>query len=138
MILIKKKPDNIGAIASSLCLLHCVVTPFLFIAQAGTLTCCDEPPLWWRFMDYIFLVISFLAIYQSTQTTTSSWMKSSLWLGWILLCFIILNEKISWLPIDENFIYFPAITLTVLHLYNKKYYQCKTANYSTNDGQGIN
>jgi hypothetical protein len=133
MILIKQKSDSVGAIASSLCLIHCVATPFLFIAQATSATCCSTPPLWWRIMDYIFLLISFFAVYRSTQTTSSSWMKPLLWLSWSLLCFIILNEKISLLSIPEYFIYFPAITLTILHLYNKKYCQCNTTNCFTND-----
>lgn len=133
MISIKKRTDTLGAIASSLCLIHCVATPFLFMAQATSVTCCDTPPLWWRIMDYIFLLISFFAVYRSTQTTSSSWMKPLLWLSWSLLCFIILNEKASLFSIPEYFIYFPAFALIVLHLYNKKYCQCNTTNCCVDD-----
>ncbi|MFT5146453.1 MAG: hypothetical protein ACI9H1_001176, partial [Polaribacter sp.] len=34
---------------------------------------------------------------------------------------------------SEQAIYFPALTLTVLHLYNKKYCQCNTTNCCTNE-----
>ena len=123
MILVNQKPDNVGAIASTLCLLHCISTPLIFIAQAGSLNCCSAPPTWWKLIDILFVIISFFAIYNSTRTSSSKLMKASLWFFWFLLFFIILNEKIAWLPINENFIYFPALALTVLHLYNKKHYQ---------------
>ena len=123
MILVNHKPDNVGAIASTLCLLHCISTPLIFIAQAGSLSCCSAPPTLWKLIDILFVIISFFAIYNSTRTSSSKLMKASLWLFWFLLFFIILNEKIAWLPINENFIYFPALALTVLHLYNKKHYQ---------------
>ena len=123
MILVNQKPDNVGAIASTLCLLHCISTPLIFIAQAGSLSCCSAPPTWWKLIDILFVIISFFAIYNSTRTSSSKLMKASLWFFWFLLFFIILNEKIAWLHINENFIYFPALALTVLHLYNKKHYQ---------------
>ena len=123
MILVNQKPDNLGAIASTLCLLHCISTPLIFIAQAGSLSCCSTPPTWWKLIDILFVIISFFAIYNSTRTSSSKLMKASLWFFWFLLFFIILNEKIAWLPINEIFIYFPALALTVFHLYNKKHYQ---------------
>ncbi|PKV51378.1 MerC mercury resistance protein [Aquimarina sp. MAR_2010_214] len=134
MIFTNQKPDNLGAIASTLCLVHCIATPFIFIAQSCSITCCDVTPNWWKFMDSVFLVISFLAIYRSTQTTASNWMKPSLWLSWFLLFLIIVNEKTAWFPLNENLIYFPALTLIVLHLYNKKYCQCNTTKCCTNEG----
>ena len=127
MILIKKRPDYIGAIASTLCLLHCIATPLIFIVQAGSLNCCGSPPTWWKLIDILFVIISFLAIYNSTLTSSSKLMKASLWLFWFLLFFIIINEKIAWLPLNESVIYFPAIILTVLHLYNRKHYQTNRA-----------
>jgi len=65
MILLKQKPDSIGAIASTLCLIHCLATPFVFIAQSCTLTCCNGVPMWWGSIDYIFLIISFFTVYRS-------------------------------------------------------------------------
>ena len=127
MILIKKRPDYIGAIASTLCLLHCIATPLIFIAQAGALNCCGSPPTWWKLIDVLFVIISFFAIYNSTLTSSNKLMKVSLWLSWFLLFFIIINEKIAWLPLNESVIYFPAIILTVLHLYNRKHYQTNRA-----------
>lgn len=124
MILLKQKSDNVGAIASTLCLVHCVATPFIFIAQTSSLTCCSVTPAWWKYIDYFFLIISFFAVYRSTQTTSKNWMKYALGFSWLALFFIIVNEKIAWFPLDEKLIYIPALALILLHLYNKKYCQC--------------
>ncbi|EAR12961.1 hypothetical protein PI23P_10045 [Polaribacter irgensii 23-P] len=75
MILIKYKPDSLGAIASTLCLLHCIAAPFIFIVQSCSMVCCDSAPVMWSFIDYFFLVVSFFAVYRSTQTTSSYWIK---------------------------------------------------------------
>ncbi|EAR12967.1 hypothetical protein PI23P_10075 [Polaribacter irgensii 23-P] len=133
MIFIKQKPDSIGAIASALCLLHCIATPFIFIAQSCSLVCCEKVPTWWSFIDYFFLVISFFAVYRSTQTTSNYWIKPFLWLSWTVLLIIIINEKIAWFPLSEQAIYFPALTLILLHLYNKKYCQCNITKCCTNE-----
>lgn len=133
MILIKQKPDSIGAIASTLCLIHCIATPFIFIAQSCTITCCDGAPSWWGFIDYFFLVISFFAVYRSTQTTSKKWIKTSLWASFMLLFLVIANEKNDWFYLADKFIYFPAIALIGLHLYNKKQCQCNTTKCCTNE-----
>ena len=133
MIFTKKKSDTLGALSSSLCLIHCIVTPFIFIVQSCSVTCCSSTPNWWQFIDYFFLVISFFSIYHATKTTTSKWIKPSLWISWVFLFIIIVNEKLVWFPLNKNFIYVPALTLIVLHLYNQKYYQCNTAKCNTNE-----
>lgn len=134
MILIKQKADCIGAISSALCLIHCVATPFIFIAQNSLFNCCDEVPSWWKFIDYFFLIISFIAVNRTVQTTSSKWIKPSLWVSWAFLFVVIINEKIAWLPLSESIIYIPAIALIVLHLYNRKYCQCKSDKCCTNEG----
>jgi len=133
MIFTKQKSDELGAMASGLCLMHCVATPFIFLVQSCTVTGCSEAPIWWRFIDYLFLIISFFAIYRTTQTTSSTWMKPALWGSWGLLCFIILNEKMSWFSIPEYAIYIPAMGLIALHLYNRKYCQCNTDKCCTHE-----
>lgn len=125
MKLTLEKPDNIGALASTLCMIHCFATPFIFIAQSCATTCCASAPEWWIWIDYIFLAISFFAIYRSTKTTSKQWIKSALWISWILLVIIILNERIALIHLPEIFKYITASSLVVLHLYNRKYCQCK-------------
>ncbi|MEP3836917.1 MAG: MerC domain-containing protein [Algibacter sp.] len=133
MILIKKKSDILGTLSSTLCLVHCVATPFIFLAQASSTTCCDTPPNWWKLMDYVFLSISFLAIYWSTKTTSIKWIKPVLWINWVILAGIILNEKVEALHLPEALIYIPSIALVALHLYNRKYCHCNTNKCCVNE-----
>lgn len=126
MTFLNQKADSIGAISSALCLIHCVATPFLFLTQSSLINCCIETPAWWMFIDYVFLVISFIAVYRSTQTTSKNWIKPALWTSWLFLFAVIINEKLAMLTISEIFIYLPTISLIILHLYNRKYCQCNT------------
>ncbi len=128
MKLILQRSDTFGAITSTLCMLHCLVTPLFFIAQASAAVGHGEAPVWWRSLDYLFLVISFLAVYRSAQITSSSFIKPALWISWIALFVVIVNEKLGWIPLPEYSIYAPAMALVGLHLYNRNYCECKTDN----------
>ena len=119
-----RKPDSIGAMASMLCVVHCLVTPLIFIAHTCCKDGCDAAPTWWKSIDFIFLTISFISIYQSTRTTTSNVMKPILWSLWSLLTFLIINENLNILEIPETLNYITAITLASFHIYNLKYCQC--------------
>ncbi len=120
------KADTVGAIASTLCVIHCLATPFIFVVQSCTAACCANAPGWWASFDYIFLLISFVSIYRSTQTTTKKIMKPILWSNFFLLFALILNEKIKLIFISETATYVTALTLAIMHLYNLKYCQCKS------------
>jgi|TARA_Y100000814_G_scaffold210686_1_gene156216 hypothetical protein len=126
------KPDTIGSLASTLCLIHCIATPFLFITQACTLTCCSDAPTWWQSLDYIFLIISFFAIYQATKTSSNKLIKYALWLAWLLFFICIMNKTIGVFYISQNVTYGIGITLAVLHLYNLKFCQCENQECCTN------
>ncbi|MEN1784984.1 MAG: MerC domain-containing protein [Bacteroidota bacterium] len=119
------KSDLVGATASALCLAHCILTPFLFVAQANIAAygAGETHPAWWSFLDIVFLVISLAAVWYSAVNSVSEAVQWGLWISWIVLCFIILNEKLSWMPLPEAAVYVPAIALVLLHLYNRKY--CK-------------
>jgi len=119
-----KKSDVLGVLASGLCLIHCIATPFIFVAQTCSASCCSVAPTWWSTIDYVFLGISFFAIYWSVQNTSKNWIKYALWINWVVLLFVILNEKIGVIHIDELAVYVPALCLVGLHLYNQKYCQC--------------
>lgn len=116
--------DSIGALASTLCLIHCLATPFIFVVQSCAASCCASAPAWWICFDYFFLTISFFAIYKSTVTTQSNFMKYLLWSFWFLLFCLIVNESIELLIINKNVLYFNAIALSSLHIYNLKYCKC--------------
>ena len=119
------KPDILGAVTSSLCIIHCLTTPLIFIVQANAVDHHHSSPFWWKNIDYILLAISLFAVYKSTRMTTSKFIKPSLWISWSLLFLLILNEKLEFLLIAETVTYLIAFTLAALHIYNFKYCQCE-------------
>ncbi|WP_024480992.1 MerC domain-containing protein [Cellulophaga baltica] len=133
MIVVKQKSDILGTLASTLCLLHCVATPFLFLAQAGSAAFTHSPPTWWKFMDYFFLALSFIAIQWTAKTTTIKWLVPMFWLSWLALAAILLNEKLELIALPEAVIYIPAIALAMLHLYNRKYCKCNADKCCVNE-----
>ncbi|MCG8574633.1 MAG: MerC domain-containing protein [Flavobacteriales bacterium] len=125
MISLSHKSDSVGAFASTLCLVHCLATPLIFVAQSCSASCCSSAPGWWYWLDYLFLAISFFAIYWSGKTTSKKWVKIVLWICWIALLGLILNEKMEWFAVWEEAIYIPSLSLVFLHLYNRRYCQCQ-------------
>ena len=119
------KSDTVGAFASGLCMLHCLSTPFFFIASACTSSCCSNTPLWWQWMDYLFLGISFFAIQQATKSSTKEWIVQALWLSWIGLFFTVINTNLEWVKLHSNIKFIPAFLLVVLHVYNMRYCRCE-------------
>lgn len=120
------RPDSLGALAGMLCMLHCFATPFLIIALAGSASLTEEAPAWWISINYIFLIVAFFAVLRSTQTTSRGFMKPLFWASWIVLSFVIVNEQFGWLALPELVTYAAATFLVGLHLYNRRYCQCKT------------
>lgn len=129
MTLTRIQSDYIGAIASGICLLHCIATPFLFASAAGL----DhhhhgESPFWWSSIDVIFIIISFIAVYRSARLSSKQWVKYALFASWAFLTFVLLNEKFEGIHLVEEIIYVPAFSLILFHLYNKRYCQCEDEN----------
>ena len=123
-----RKPDTIGAVASTLCVIHCLLTPILFAVQSYTAVHSEVAPLWWKNLDFIFITISFFAINQSTKNSSKKSIQYALWGAWVSLLFLIINEKMEWFHLGELVTYAVALTLAVLHLYNLNYCQCKDEN----------
>ena len=69
------KSDYFGILASSLCLLHCFATPFIFIIRSCSTACCAETPVWWKTIDYLFVIISLIAVIQVFKTSDKDLLK---------------------------------------------------------------
>ena len=121
---LNKKSDLIGAIASFICMIHCIATPFIFIASVCSKSCCSSAPSWWVWLDFIFLFI-FLK-HRSTKTTSKPWMRPTLWAAWAALFTAIFLEQSNWIYFSEYYKYSAALSLIGFHLYNLKYCQCKS------------
>ena len=117
--------DNVGIMAGSLCMIHCIGTPFLFIAKACSVSCCSDAPLWWQLIDYFFLIISFVAIYFITKKTIPNWVKISFWISWLILLLTIFNHTFTIVEVPKYFIYIPASAIIILHFYNIRFCKCE-------------
>jgi hypothetical protein len=75
-------------------------------------------------LNYIFLAVSFIAVYYSVKNSSNLFIKVLLYLFWIWLSLLILNEEFMIFSIPELYTYISAIGLSVLHVYNLKYCRC--------------
>jgi len=120
--------DILGASASMLCMVHCILTPFLFAAQATvSSTCSDISPMWWKTVDVLFLVITFFAIFFTSKNTLLKWIPTTLYMLWGIYALLVLNKFFHLISIPHSIIYVPAISLSILHLYNKNYCSCHSS-----------
>lgn len=113
-------PDNLGATFSSLCVIHCFATPFLFITQSYLLVV----PGWWQALNYLFLSISFFAIYKTSKNSSSQMVKTLLYLFWSILAILLISEEFELFHLPEFITYITGLSLAGLHIYNKRYCQC--------------
>ena len=120
--------DKIGVISSTLCMLHCIMTPFIFLAKACSISCCSEAPVWWQIIDYLFLVISFVAVYYTTKNNSLDWLKISFWITWLVLLISIVNHTLEFIPLNADLIYIPAFLIIMLHIYNIHFHKCENKN----------
>lgn len=118
-----KSADTLGALASALCIIHCLATPIIFVAHAQIhhqISSGHNVPLWWGVIDVLFLIVSLVAVYHSSKFSNKLGVKLVFYVCWFALAFIILNEKLHLVSLEEWWIYLPATTLIFLHLYNHR------------------
>lgn len=121
---IKSRVDYFGALAGGLCLIHCLATPFVFVAKACSMTCCDAAPGWWKLIDVLFLGVSFIAIFFAGKRASKRWLVGSLWVFWMLLGLVVLNDFYHLIYIPQLLGYTPAIMIIGLHIYNQRTCNC--------------
>ena len=124
MKLIISNSDYVGASSSGLCMLHCLFTPFLYVLHS-TLIFSTELIFFWFFLNYFFLFMSFMSIYQSSKKSLNLNVIKLLYVFWFLLTGLIVNESFEIFKIPELFTYLSAFSLICLHMYNLKFCKCK-------------
>ncbi len=120
-----KRSDVLGILSSSLCLIHCLITPFIFIAQVEMQSYSNGWSFWWTIMNFKFIILSFFAVYFSTKNTSKKNIRPFFWVFWGLLSLATINEEFELYHIPEVYTYAPAVALILTHFYSLKYCQCK-------------
>lgn len=107
------KSDWLGVASASLCVVHCLLTPFLLLIASSF--------SWWHEVSYLFLLISFFAAFEASKHTESRIALRLIWLSFTLLTLCILFED------EFHFLhamsYLASFGLIGGHLYNLHY--CK-------------
>lgn len=113
----KSKSDWLGIASASLCVVHCLFTPFLmFIASNFS---------WWHEMSYLFLLISFFAAYDASKDSDSNTVIGIIWSSFTLLTTCIIFED-EYRHLHE-ISYLASLGLIIGHIYNIRY--CKKCHH---------
>ena len=119
------RSDILGVTASGLCAIHCTITPILFAAKPvmeGTLGEHAHGSAFWALFDYVFLILSLVAVWYSARHTSLTSIKWVLWAAWLVFAFGLLSEPLE-IPYGKWFMYAGSITLVIAHLQNYRYCQ---------------
>lgn len=134
-LLKQNKSDLLGALASGLCAIHCAVTPVMVIAKPfmhSSANYHSHGSGFWAMLDYVFLVLSLLAVCFSSKHTTHKTIRWVLWISWLVFTVGLLSEKIHfkhgiWL------MYAGSIALVLAHMTNYRHCRnCENESCETN------
>ena len=126
-----KNSDNLGILSSSLCLIHCFITPFIYMSFTSLFSQNDFLYSSWKGINIIFIVFSLIAVNRSTKKTTSKIIKPIFWFSWCFLFFVLFNEEVKFIELPELVSYLSALNLAGIHVYNLKFCGCKDENCCT-------
>lgn len=110
---INKSSDWLGIISASLCVVHCLFTPFLLIIASNF--------NWWHELSYLFLIISFFAAFEASKHAINSKVLSIIWISFSLLSICVLFEEEY--PLLHYVSYLASLGIIAGHVYNLTY--CK-------------
>lgn len=111
--------DIVGIITSSICIVHCILTPFIVVLFPYIIKENYEA------LNYFFLVIGFISMFLSVKSTKFNLVKYLLIYFWIQLCLSILLEEKS--IVFSFLMYFSSFGLIISHVINLKY--CKNCQH---------
>ncbi len=122
--IISKKSDLLGILASGLCAVHCAITPLFFAAKPLLDKAmsegghgCEHAPWGWAMLDYVFLVLSGLAVWYSARHTDNRPIKLVLWAAWACFAIGLLLEA-GHVAFGKWLMYTGSIALVVTHIVN--------------------
>ncbi len=119
----QKIADYSGAAISFLCVIHCALTPLIFLAKPLiTSAANDHQSRFWGMLNYVFLILSFIAVWYSTKHTLHPGYRRLLWIFWSLFASSIILELVH-METGEWLMYGSSIALATTHLMN--YRHCK-------------
>ncbi len=122
--------DLLGASVSVACAIHCAITPLFFLSKPILDSTIhvehSHGSGLWGALDWVFLALSLVAVWYTSNHTTLRFIRFLLWFFWLAFAFGIILElqglgHLQWL------IYLGSLSLTALHLVNFQY--CKSQDH---------
>lgn len=114
--------DWLGAMASGLCIVHCELTPLIFTAKPIFYGMIGKPIHQhglWTGLDYVFLILSLLAVWYSARHTPYTNLRWMLWVAWTVFACGLLLESHTFTS-GHWLMYVGSATLVFAHF--KNYY----------------
>jgi hypothetical protein len=80
-------------------------------------------PHWWEMLDYIFLIVGFVAVYHAANHSAKKNIKWFLWFFWICLAIaVVFEQKLHWMA------YIASAGLIITHFFNIKNHTKSSSN----------
>ena len=124
--------DKLGITSAVICTIHCLIVPMIFLLKywwtnnMGNAFFGGGLPVWWEKVDYVFLIVGFIAVYHASRHAPAKGVKVSLWFFWLCLAIAIFFEStLHWLA------YIASAGLVATHFVNIRQHRKKTKQYNT-------
>ncbi|MEO0340777.1 MAG: MerC domain-containing protein [Bacteroidota bacterium] len=117
--------DFMGVAASALCTIHCALSPLLFMTKPAVIQTFGRPAHShdaWASLDYIFLILSLIAVWYSSEHTANDNLSWVLWGAWSLFAIGLFLEPLE-LSFGIFLMYIGSILLVITHLENYRHCQ---------------
>ncbi|GAA4469821.1 hypothetical protein GCM10023093_29960 [Nemorincola caseinilytica] len=113
--------DKLGIASAVICAVHCLVIPAIFLIKYSWADSVADVhaghhaglPAWWHVLDYVFLVVGFVAVLHASSHAPARGVKLSLWFFWLCLAVaVVFEEQLHWMT------YLASAGLIATHFFN--------------------
>ncbi len=118
-----KYADFLGILSSVLCIIHCLIFPFIFLwfnyqHQSA-----------WHMLDYVFILLAGMAVYGSSKHNPFIFLKIAFWLSYLLFAVSLILHETLWYSFYLSLV--ASVSLVVCHLFNFSWHVRQEHTYST-------
>ncbi len=123
--ILKHTGDKIGIVGSVLCLIHCLIAPFIALTGTALAGHWHGGHGLWN-LDYIFVIVNGFAVYYATRQVAVKYVKWLLWFAFTVFSVSLLLESemevFHWISYAGSFL---LIAGHILNIYTAR--ACKQA-----------
>lgn len=109
--------NYLGIASATLCVAHCILTPFLIVLVSKY--------EWWENLSYLFLIVSFAAVWEAVKAKPPLHILLLIWVSFLVLGLCIIFENTY--EFAEPLSYLASLSLVSGHILNIRH--CKKCNH---------